>query len=113
MCNGYLVKTIFSNSYSSYNSFEYYKKLQQISKPWYYKFYIYTPTNECFIDRRSLKSYDLEIFKLNLKAHKIWKAHKKFYWLYDNNLKNSFNNLWIELLNDPSIAFIRSETFIK
>ena len=104
MYEGYLVKSVFSKNYFSYNTLEYYNLIQQIKKPWYYDYIEYIPSNNNYIDRHLLKNYDLELFKYHIKALRIWKTHNKFYLLLDNNLSNSISNLWIEILNDPSIT---------
>ena len=97
---GYLVKSVFSDQHFSYNTIDYYNKLQQVSKPWYYVFYDYTLCNECYINRINLKNYDRKLYKLHLKATRLWIKYEKFYWLVDDELSNKFSKLWSNHCND-------------
>ena len=83
---------------------DYFNQLAKVHKPWYYRYCHYTPSNNSYIDRCLLTGYDRELFKLHLKAHKIWKKHNCFYWLYDKSLDKRISNLWIEILNNPSFT---------
>ena len=93
---GYLVKSIYSDKYTSYNTLDYYKKLLHAEKPWYYEFYEYKWSNNPSINRSELKGYDRQLFKLHLRAMRVWKEYKTFYWLVDDNLNKQFEYFWLE-----------------
>jgi len=106
MYKGYLVKSKYSDTYSSFNTIQYYNELQLVEKPWYYKYYDYKLSEISYINRSDLNWYDRELYKLHLQTIRLWKKQQSFYWLIDSELNESFSNLWIEILNDPSISII-------
>ena len=109
---GYLVKSVFSDQHFSYNTIDYYNKLQQVSKPWYYVFYDYTLCNECYINRINLKKiyFDTEVnvddgvfylFNLSINSKKD---------LDNNNLLND-DMLNYEIKNLQQLTKVIRDTF--
>lgn len=106
----YLVKSRFSNCYTSVNTIDYYNRLKQCDTlPWYYQYYDYKLHNAIIpcnlnyqpLPRSSLNINDRDLYRLHLQAVKLAKSNNKFYWQFDNTLTEKFSALWERIVNDP------------
>ena len=106
----YLVKSRFSDCYTSINTVDYYNKLKLCNTlPWYYQYYDYklhTATVPCDLNyqpvtRHSLNTNDRDLYHLHLQAVKLTKDSDKFYWQFNNTLTEKFSALWERIVNDP------------
>lgn len=107
----YLVRSKYSNYYTSVNTLDYYNKLQLCdNKPWYYEHYSYLltdnikqiPCDSNFkkVNYSSLNTYDLQLIRLHFKAVKSYKLNNNFYWLTDFNLAEKFSNYWKKVIQN-------------
>jgi len=105
----WLVRSTFSNTYTSINTTDYKTLLDNTkNKPWYYSFYCYKFINQeikipCDLNfnsilRHYLSNDDKKLYQLHLKAVKLWKKENDFYWRVDKVLTETFDKLWTEMI---------------
>ena len=109
----YLVKSKFSNYYTSINTVEYYEKLLQCSDiPWYYCYYDYIlhnvtkiPCDSLYyrpVSRHILNTNDKQLYHLHLQAVKLKKYNDDFYWRVDPALHYKFSLFWETVLREKN-----------